>query len=64
MADAQPLDDDAVSDLADLRGRLDAVLATTPLPLARASALAAAYRAYVDAQRRPVTATRAGRARP
>ena len=64
MVDAQALDAEAVADLSDLRGRLDAVLATAPLPLARATALAAAYRAYVDALRRHVTPTRAGRARP
>ncbi len=56
MAASVLLTPEATADLTDLRARLDATLATTPLPIARARALAAAYQAYVD------TATRSSRA--
>lgn len=41
--------DQAAADLAELRRRLDEVLAAVPLPVPRARALVAAYQAYVDA---------------
>jgi hypothetical protein len=56
MAASATLTPDATADVAELRTRLDATLAATPLPIARARALAAAYQAYVD------TATRSSRA--
>ena len=56
MAASATLTPEATADLGDLRARLDAALDTSPLPIARARALAAAYQAYVD------TATRTSRA--
>jgi hypothetical protein len=56
MAAAISLDPEAAADLGALRARLDTALAASPLPIARARALAAAYQAYVD------TVTRTSRA--
>jgi hypothetical protein len=53
MAASAPLGPEAEADVAELRGRLDEALATKPLPIGRARALAAAYQAYVDAASRP-----------
>jgi hypothetical protein len=64
MAASASLDPDAAADVADLRARLDAVLSTTPLPVARARALAAAYQAYVDAATRSRPTPRPQRQRP
>ncbi|WP_353507771.1 hypothetical protein [Intrasporangium sp.] len=59
---AKRLDDEAQSDVEALRSRLDAVLVQTPMPTARARALAAAYQSYVEAVTRPPS--RPGRAHP
>ncbi|EWT03642.1 hypothetical protein N865_09360 [Intrasporangium oryzae NRRL B-24470] len=67
MAASRTLSPEASDDLGALRTRLDEALTATPMPLARARALAAAYQAYVDAATRgpsSTTSTRAGRARP
>jgi hypothetical protein len=67
MAASRMLPAEVRSDVDALRARLDEALATKPLPLVRARALAAAYQAYVDAATRASTrtpSTRAGRARP
>jgi hypothetical protein len=59
MAASAALAPEAASDVAELRRRLDETLAATPLPIARARALAAAFSAYVDTASRPQP--RAGR---
>ena len=53
MAASATLTPEAAADVAELRARLDEALATTPLPIARARALSAAYQAYVDTATRP-----------
>jgi hypothetical protein len=61
MASAAALPPDVAADAAELRERLDATLASTPLPLVRARALASAYQAYVDAATRPTRGASAPR---
>jgi hypothetical protein len=59
MADTLALDPDQSQDLADLRKRLDDVLAATPVRTARARALLAAHQSYVDALTRLPAARKA-----
>ncbi|MEP7333802.1 MAG: hypothetical protein ABI692_17145 [Terracoccus sp.] len=55
MAAASNLPDESRADLSELRSRLEGALASTPMPLARSRALAAAYQSYVDAMSRRET---------
>ena len=59
---AQELDTEIRADLDGLRSRLDGVLATKPLPIVRAKALAAAYQSYVESVTVTRPASRSGRA--
>ena len=52
MAEASHLPDESRADLRELRSRLNGALVSTPMPLARSRALAAAYQAYVDVMSR------------
>ncbi|MDN5768683.1 MAG: hypothetical protein L0H96_07420 [Humibacillus sp.] len=52
---APHLPDESQADLLELRSRLEQALASTPMPLARSRALAAAYQSYVDAMSRRET---------
>lgn len=60
LAGAQSLPGESDDDLRDLRARLDAVLGSKPMPIARARALAAAYQSYVDTISRGSTTARRG----